>query len=126
VDVRLLLPGPNIDNMTVRFSAHNHYDDLVEAGVKVYEYQPTFAHAKYLVVDGEWSIIGSANLNSRSRKLDEENVFGILDAALGAELESLFTADSGKSEQIALETWRRRNPFWRVLEGLSRILDHQS
>jgi cardiolipin synthase len=126
VDVRLLLPGTHIDNKTVRFSAHNHYDELLEAGVKIYEYLPTFSHAKYVVFDGDWSIIGSANLNSRSRRLDEENVFGILDRPLGAELERLFAADLGKSEAITLDAWRKRNPFFRVLEGFSRILDHQS
>src|SRR6185312_2243238 len=69
VDVRLLLPGSNIDNHIVRFSGQTHYDTLLEAGVRIYEYQPTFMHAKVAVVDGQWSMVGSPNLNTRSRQL---------------------------------------------------------
>ena len=126
VDVRLLLPGPEIDNHSVRFSAQNHYDALLEAGVHIYEYQPTFIHSKFVVVDGRWSIIGSANVNSRSRYLDEENVFGVLDPTLGRRLEETFVADLGRAEEITLGAWRRRSPLLRIIELASRILDQQS
>ena len=78
VDVRLMLPGPHTDNWITRASAQARYQELLEAGAKIYEYQPTFMHAKYGVIDGKWSIIGSPNLNSRSRQLDEENALGYL------------------------------------------------
>ena len=68
VDVRLLLPGPHTDNWITRASAQARYQELLEAGAKIYEYEPTFMHAKYGVIDGKWSIIGSPNLNSRSRR----------------------------------------------------------
>jgi cardiolipin synthase A/B len=126
VDVRLLLPGPHIDNWIVRASAQARYQELLEAGVKVYEYQPTFMHAKYGVIDGTWSIIGSPNLNSRSRELDEENAFGICDAALGATLHAVFAKDLAHAEPIDLDEWRRRNPLEKFFETISRILDQQS
>ena len=84
VDVRLLLPGPHTDNWITRASAQARYQELLEAGAKIYEYEPTFMHAKYRVIDGKWSIIGSPNLNSRSRELDEENALGIYDPGFGA------------------------------------------
>jgi cardiolipin synthase len=126
VDVRLLLPGGNIDNASARYSGQNHYDELMEAGVKIYEYRPTFIHSKFVVVDGEWSIIGSPNLNSRSRQLDEENAYGILDARLAAELERTFFADVKQADQIQLAEWRKRNPFLKLVQQLSRVLDQQS
>jgi cardiolipin synthase len=126
VDVRLLLPGPHIDNHSVRYSGQSHYEGLIEAGVRVYEYQPTFMHAKYGVVDGRWSMIGSPNLNSRSRQLDEENVFGILDEAFGARLRQLFLEDLRQATSIELDSWRRRGPFTRLLQFSARILDQQS
>ena len=126
VDVRLLLPGAHIDNPQVRWSGQNHYDSLIAAGVKIFEYQPTFLHSKLMVVDGQWSIIGSPNINPRSRRLDEENVFGILDAHLGAELERVFQADLAKSARITLDEWRRRSVFKRLLEMSVRVLDQQS
>jgi len=126
VDVRLLLPGRHIDNASARFSGQNHYDELMQAGVRIYEYRPTFIHAKFLVVDGAWSVVGSPNLNSRSRQLDEENAFAILDAALAGELEATFFADLAQSDEIGLEAWRKRNPALRLVQLLSRVLDQQS
>ena len=126
VDVRLLLPGSHTDNWIVRASAQARYQELLEAGVKVYEYEPTFMHAKYGVIDGTWSIIGSPNLNSRSRELDEENAFGIHDAAFAAKLHQIFVTDLEKATALDLEEWRRRNPLQKFFETVSRILDQQS
>ena len=126
VDVRLLLPGPHTDNRIVRSSAQDRYQELLEAGAKIYEYQPTFMHAKYGVIDGTWSIIGSPNLNSRSRRLDEENALGISDRPLGGKLHSTFMKDLQHSQQVNLEEWRRRNPLSKLFETVSRILDQQS
>ena len=126
VDVRLLLPGPNTDNWVTRASARARYQELLEAGAKIYEYQPTFMHAKYGIIDSQWSIIGSANLNSRSRRLDEENALGVLDRTLGAALRANFLHDLGRSQQIDLEEWRRRNPLEKLFETVSRVLDQQS
>ena len=126
VDVRLLLPGRHTDNWIVRASAQARYEELLEAGVKVYEYQPTFMHAKYGIVDGKWSIIGSPNLNWRSRQLDEENALGIYDPAFGAKLTSTFLSDLKRAEPVALEGWRQRNQMQKLFETLAQILDQQS
>jgi cardiolipin synthase len=83
-------------------------------------------HAKYGVIDGSWSIIGSPNLNSRSRELDEENAFGIYDAALGAKLHATFNKDLARAKPITLDEWRGRNPLQKLFETVSRILDQQS
>jgi cardiolipin synthase len=126
VDVRLLVPGPNNDNKLERASSHRRYDDLLTAGVKIYEYQPTFIHAKSAVIDGAWTVIGSPNLNFRSRQLDQENAIGILDRPLAAQLRQDFQQDLKKSLQINLDQWRRRNPFERMVEWSARLLDQQS
>lgn len=126
VDVRLLLPGKEIDNPFVRFSAQNHYDELMEAGVRIFEYRPTFMHGKFAVIDGQWSIVGSPNLNTRSRQLDEENAFGILDLDLGRRLEEDFLRDLPVSDELDLATWRRRGLFVRLMQFVSRALDQQS
>ena len=126
VDVRLLLPGPHTDNWITRASAQARYQELLEAGAKVYEYQPTFMHAKYGVVDGKWGIIGSPNLNSRSRHLDEENALGIYDDEFGATLKATFFKDLERAKLVDLEEWRRRNPLQKFFETISRILDQQS
>jgi cardiolipin synthase len=126
VDVRLLLPGPHTDNWITRASAQARYQELLEAGAKIYEYQPTFMHAKYALIDSKWSIIGSPNLNSRSRQLDEENAFGIDDDAFGATLKATFLKDLERSTAVDLEKFRRRNPLQKLFETISRTLDQQS
>jgi cardiolipin synthase A/B len=126
VDVRLMLPGRHTDNWIVRASAQARYQELLEAGVKIYEYQPTFLHAKYGVIDGKWSIIGSPNLNYRSRQLDEENAFGIYDAAFAEKLRAEFFKDLERAETIDLAKWRQRNPLQKLFETVSRVLDQQS
>jgi len=107
-------------------SAHNHYDDLMQAGVRIYEYRPTFIHSKFMVVDGRWSVIGSPNLNSRSRQLDEENAYGILDREFAAALETVFRDDLKNADEIRLAEWRRRNPLLKFIQLLARGLDQQS
>jgi cardiolipin synthase len=126
VDVRLLLPGPHTDNWIARASAQGRYQELLQAGVKIYEYEPTFMHAKYGVVDGQWSTIGSPNLNSRSRELDEENAFGIYDPVFSSRLQRIFAKDLERAEPLAFEEWRGRNPLQKLFETASRILDQQS
>jgi cardiolipin synthase len=126
VDVRLMLPGEQTDNRITRASAQHRYQELLDGGVKIYEYQPTFMHAKYAVFDGRWSIVGSPNLNTRSRRLDEENAFGVLDAALGKRLQGVFLKDLEKATQVDREIWRSRNPLSKAFETVSRLLDEQS
>jgi cardiolipin synthase len=126
VDVRLLVPGPKNDNKLERASSHRRYDDLLSAGIKIYEYQPTFIHEKAAVIDGSWSVIGSPNLNYRSRQLDQENAIGILDRGLASRLRQEFLTDTTKAKAIDLKDWRRRNPFERMVEWFARVLDQQS
>ena len=126
VDVRLLLPGPHTDNWITRASAQARYQELLEAGAKIYEYEPTFMHAKYGVIDGQWSIIGSPNLNSRSRQLDEENALGIYDEPFGSSLKATFFNDLESAKLVSLDEWRRRHPLQKFFETISRVLDQQS
>lgn len=126
VDVRLLLPGSKIDTALVRYSAQSHYEALLEAGVRIFEYQPTFMHGKIAVIDGQWSIFGSPNLNFRSRTLDEENAFGILDETLARTLEGHFLRDLAASREIELGAWQQRGLWTRLLQFLSTAVERQS
>jgi cardiolipin synthase A/B len=126
VDVRLILPGSNIDNKISRWGAQNYYGDLLESGVKIYEYQPTFIHSKFFTVDDQLSVIGSHNLNSRSRQLDEENALAIFDSGLATKLNSIFVQDQNNSKEITSKEWNRRNPLVRLMQLVSRILAKQS
>ena len=126
VDVKIIVPGTHTDHVLTRFTGQNSYETLLEAGVKIYEYQPTFIHAKVAIVDGCWSIIGSPNLNTRSRRLDEENAMAILDRGLAAGLAQRFDADLARSAEIDLSGWRRRSPLLRLVQLSARLIENQS
>ncbi|HEX2093420.1 MAG TPA: phospholipase D-like domain-containing protein [Longimicrobiaceae bacterium] len=125
VDVRILMPGENTDAAPVRWAGQAHYEELLEAGVRVYEYRPTMMHTKTLVADGVWSVVGSANLDIRSMELNQENVLGIVDARFGAQLERTFLQDLARAKEIRLAEWRRR-PWWaRLRENVMELFDEQ-
>ena len=79
-----------------------------------------------MVVDRNWSVIGSPNLNYRSRQLDEENALGILDRGLANQLVAVFRADVEHANEIQLDEWQRRNVFLKMLQRLAQVLDKQS
>ena len=126
VAVQIIVPGTHTDHVLTRFTGQNSYETLLEAGVKIYEFQPTFIHAKVAIVDGRWSIIGSPNLNTRSRRLDEENALAVLDRGLAATLAQRFDADLARSEEIDLGGWRRRSPLLRLVQLSARLIENQS
>jgi cardiolipin synthase A/B len=126
VDVRLLVPGEQTDHAVTRLTGQNAYEDLLAAGVRIYEYGPTFIHSKVAIVDGRWCIIGSPNLNARSRRLDEENALAILDRVLGAQLEQRFFADVARSSALDLGEWQRRGPLLRLMQLSARLIEQQS
>jgi cardiolipin synthase A/B len=122
VEVQLLLPGPNNDKEIARLAAERRYADLVEAGIELYEFQPTMLHAKVLTVDGELAIVGSANLNHRSLRLDEEVDVVLLDPEVVARLDADTDDDVARSEQVTADGLTGPAPAarapLRVLTGL--------
>lgn len=125
VDVRLLLPNEHTDAVPIRWAGQHYYDDLLEAGVRIWEYQPTMLHAKQVVIDGVWSLVGSANMDVRSKELNEEVVLGIMDCGFGREVEETFTRDLERAREIRLADWRGRGIGKRALERVCAMLEEQ-
>ncbi|MBV9548383.1 MAG: hypothetical protein JO256_01770 [Alphaproteobacteria bacterium] len=125
VAVTILLPNENTDERSVRWAGQRIYEELLQGGVRIYEYQPTFTHTKLLVEDGTWSVIGSANMDIRSRRLNDEVVMGISDQPLAAALETIFSRDLAKAKEIKLAQWQKRGPLQRVLELVSQAFVQQ-
>ncbi|MGQ0812928.1 MAG: phospholipase D-like domain-containing protein, partial [Gemmatimonadota bacterium] len=118
VDVRLLLPNEYTDAKPIRLASRSYYRELLKGGVRIYEYQPTMLHTKHVVVDGKWSVVGSANMDIRSKELNQENVLGVLDRVLASELEAAFRADLLQAREITAAEWRRRGLGARIAERL--------
>ncbi len=62
-----------------RSSSRRLYGDLLEAGAKIFEYRPSMIHAKTLIVDGEWAVVGSTNFDSRSFRINDEVNLAVMD-----------------------------------------------
>jgi cardiolipin synthase A/B len=125
VDVRILLPDEHTDAIPIRLTSHRYYEGLLESGVRIYEYQPTMMHTKGVVVDGVWSVVGSANMDIRSEELNNENVLGILDEGFGRQMEETFFADLKVAQEIKLEEWRRRGWWEKAKERVASLFAEQ-
>jgi cardiolipin synthase A/B len=121
VDVRLLLPGKT-DVATVRHAGHGFYSDLLERGVRVFEYRAAVLHAKTLVADGFLSAVGSSNLDFRSFELNAECNFVFACEETGRVMEEQYEKDISRSEEIRLPSWRARGTLHRVGDALARRL----
>jgi cardiolipin synthase len=108
VKIRFLVEGDITDAKPVKFASRDAYESFLSLGVEIYEYQPTMMHAKSMVVDGIWSIIGSANFDNRSLELNDESNIATADAGLGAAITAQFERDLAKSKRLRLDEWRNR------------------
>ncbi len=125
VDVRVLVPGNHTDAVPVQLAGRSFYQELLEAGVQIFEYLPSMMHAKTIVVDDAWSVVGSANMDERSMELNEENVIGVADERFAAAIAGGLEIDFTRSRQVTLEAWRRRPVWQRGLEMLAKVLIEQ-
>ncbi len=124
LDVVLILPS-HTDAKTVQWATRSFYTDLLESGVRIFEYQPSRLHAKTIIVDGTWSVIGSANLDNRSSQLNLEVITGVYDPIFGAALLEKFEEDRKVSEEMTLAEWKPRSIFWGPVGFLSRAFIKQ-
>ena len=125
-DVRVLAAGPNSDVASTYLAARARYEELLEKGVRIWEYDPDMIHAKTMVVDGTWGVVGTMNLDNRSMAFNDECNLLVRDERFAAELEAMFLADLEHATEIDLARFRKR-PLWRKglelgAHGLSRIL----
>ncbi len=121
VEVRLLVPKRG-DSRLVTAAARSYYDDLVRAGVSVYEHGPPMLHAKTLVVDRDIAVIGSANMDNRSFRLNFEIMAAVYDQTTASHLAALFDDDLRKARKYSLRE-ARKGPLWqRMTESTARLL----
>jgi cardiolipin synthase len=111
VDVRVLVPGPHIDKGFVRVAGRATYDQLLDCGVRIWEYQPTMLHAKTLVIDEVWSSVGSINFDNRSFQLHDEATLCVQSTAFAGRLHAQFERDLEVSEELTPGRWSTR-PRW--------------
>jgi cardiolipin synthase len=112
IDVRLLVAGPRHDHPSVRYTGQHYYRRLMRAGVRIYEYQPTFTHAKFCLVD-DWSTIGSCNFDHWSLRWNLEANQEVISSRFAHDMRRLFEDNLAQSQEIDPQAWAQR-PRWKA------------
>jgi cardiolipin synthase A/B len=120
VDVKIIVPQKS-DELMPLYAGRYYYDELLEAGVKMYQRRNAVLHAKTAVIDGVWSTVGSTNLDFLSLYQNFEVNTVILGRDFAAEMEKVFAKDLEESEQISLEQWEKRPWLTRVREWWAHL-----
>ena len=118
VDVRVLTVSEKGDVKSTWYAGRARYEELLSAGVRIFEYQPTMMHAKTIVVDGRWSGVGSMNADNRSLSFNEETVFLALSEGAASTVERHFLDDLEHSKEIRLAEFRERGNWERLKENV--------
>lgn len=108
VMVQIIVPGSTIDEKIVRSASRARWGPLLEAGVQILEYGPAMYHSKLIIVDDAWVSIGSANVDNRSFRLNDEANLNVLDAGFAKKQIEMFATDLAHSKAITLEAWKHR------------------
>ena len=123
VRVRILTSGHHNDHRMVRRAGRRRYGSLLEGGIEISEFATRMMHAKVLLVDGRWAVVGSTNIDNRSFGLNDEVNLLVLDQGLGVQLRQAFEDDLAHSDTLDLASWRRRSWGERGLALLGRVLE---
>lgn len=125
VSIRIVVPGHHTDVPLARRASRASWGPLLEAGIEIYEFQPTMYHCKVMIVDELWTSVGSTNFDNRSFRLNDEANLNVLDHSFAEEELSKLQADVEKSKQVTLIEWRNRPLTEKVKENLARLLSSQ-
>jgi cardiolipin synthase len=125
VKVEIIVPGPHSDARLVQSASRSRWGDLLDGGVKIYEYQPTMYHCKVLIVDGIWVSVGSANFDNRSFRLNDEANLNVYDAAFAAEQFNVFENDRRNSRLMTRAEFKRRSALHKCFEGFIGLFRRQ-
>ena len=116
VAVDVIVPGRITDQRWVRLASRRMWGELLRAGVRIHEYLPAMTHAKVLIVDELWSVLGTTNIDNRSFEHNDEINVAMRDPQVAARLLQDYERDLKDSREITLELWQRR-PLWEKIVG---------
>lgn len=125
VNVEIILPGPYSDKMIVQKASRSLWRKLLEAGVKIYEYQPTMYHCKVLIVDDLWVSVGSTNFDDRSFRLNDEANLNIYDSRFAARQVKFFEEDKKKSRLMTRADFKHRSLFSVIMDKIASFSNSQ-
>ena len=125
VRVRIIVPGAHVDSGLVNSASQAQWGTMLQAGAHIYRYQPSLFHCKLMIVDGYLTMVGSANFDNRSFRLNDEANLNIYDHDFAAHMTQIFEQDLGRSRETTLQQWRNRPWTRKVKDWLSSLTSSQ-
>ena len=125
VNVEIITSGEQTDQKVARKVGRHRWGEMIRAGAKFYEFQPSRWHCKYLVADECWCSVGSANIDDRSLRLNEEVNLNILDCDFAREQLRIFEEDKSRSRLVTLDEWEHRPVGERITGAIGGLLRSQ-
>ena len=116
VKISVILPGRSTDQKWVRLASRRMWGELLEAGVRIFEYRVTMTHAKVFLADDLWAVLGTTNIDNRSFEHNDEVNLAMRDPTVAARLLEDYEQDIADSDEITLDEWKRR-PLWEKVVG---------
>ncbi|MCM1520492.1 MAG: cardiolipin synthase [Lachnoclostridium sp.] len=121
VDVRIMLPRIN-DSRLLAYASRSYITECLGAGIKFYFYEPGMLHCKVLVIDHEFSTIGSANFDYRSLEHNFEENIMMYSTEMNRLIAESFEADMARCTKVIARKWYRRPRHLKIIESVSRLL----
>jgi cardiolipin synthase len=116
VVITIIVPGPHTDQHWVRLASRRMWGPLLAAGVRIFEFRDRMMHAKIMVVDGEWAVLGTTNMDNRSFEHNDEVNVAMCDRSVAGRLLADYERDLINSSEVTLARWKRR-PLWEKIVG---------
>ena len=120
VDVRLMIPRKP-DSFLLRYASYSYVKQCLDAGIKIYFYEPGMLHAKVVVIDDEFVTTGSTNFDFRSFEHNFEGNLLLYSKDFNQRMTRIMHDDMMQSTRISLRAWRRRSMWQKALESLTRL-----
>ena len=125
VKIDIIVPGSHTDQRWVRLVSRRKYNELLRAGIRIYEYRAGMTHAKVLNVDDLWVVLGTTNFDNRSFEHNDEVNLAIRDEEVSSRMTRDFLHDLKSCEEVTLDTWKRRSLIEKIVEPFAWILERQ-
>ena len=125
VAVDIIVPGPHIDVQIVQHASRARWGDLLRAGIRIHEYQPTMYHTKAMMVDDLWTSIGSTNFDNRSFRLNDEANLNIYDHAFALQQAEWFERDKTRAREMTLDRWENRPAPQKAVDEAADVVSSQ-
>ncbi|PZN96212.1 MAG: cardiolipin synthase B [Hyphomicrobiales bacterium] len=125
VEVEILVPGEKTDARIVQKASRHDWGELLEAGIKIHEFEPTMYHCKLVVVDEVWASVGSTNIDDRALRLNDEANLNSYEPRFAREQVAIFDADLKRSKPYTLARWRDRPMGEKLSDWLANLMRSQ-